>query len=57
MTITGCGDHYTGQIIKYFNITKEFIDISTSDKITLTGLEDQSYNLWHGGQTKLYSEL
>lgn len=44
VTITGCGDHYTGQIIKYFNITKEFIDISTSDKITLTGLEDQSYN-------------
>lgn len=54
VTITGCGDHYTGQIIKYFNITKEFIDISTSDKITLTGLEDQSYNLaWRSDQALL----
>lgn len=43
-TVSGKGSHYTGKVTKTFQITKEFIDIEDNDKISITGLGDQTYN-------------
>lgn len=44
VVITGAGDNYTGEVTKKFNISKEFIDITDSDKVSIAGLKDQVYN-------------
>lgn len=43
-TITGKGDHYTGSVVKKFQITKEFINIEDNEKISVSPIEDQTYN-------------
>ena len=44
VVITGAGDNYTGEVTKKFNISKEFIDITDSDKVSIADLKDQVYN-------------